>query len=434
MTVTQMTRTSIGAVVVAAVVATPFLLRVGDDAPPPPAPPVGNVPAGALSGDVDGDGTEDVVTLQRSDELRVRLGAGVTVAHLLQDGPRLEGLADVGSGGLAVVTSQATGDGSRDWTAWLVRNGDLVALRTHHRAVLGSEPGSSTAWVSVGRLYDGSLDALQHDADRVAVAARSWQLQDGRLASTAAGVLCWDRDSEGLPASCAPGQDWRYDVGPHRDLPALLPTVHPAWADRTRTSFGADRWVLRNLDPDADPDVATYALVHESHRSIHTVRVPRGWTPSLFRSPVRLGGTDGVLLSQEGGDSDTWRVYGDIGGRLQQLGTRGPLPLGGGFTADGGSAYYSWLTPGGHLYTRVGAEQPGHFHVWAWQPTGAGAATAPTLVARALGTVCFDETWQTYGTCAALSRNAHQHPAVEAGHPQLLAGTQWIAVELARGG
>jgi hypothetical protein len=257
--------------------------------------------------------------------------------------------------------------------------------------------------VAGDRLYDGSLDPLQHDATHVVVAARTWSLRDGRLTSTDAGLRCWDRASDAPPAACTAGQDWAYDVGRHGSLPALLPTVHPAWADRSSTSFAGGVWKVRDLDAAVDPEAAPYDVTHTHHGVVHAARVPVGWAPILYGHPVRLaGGAPAVLLSQEGGDSDTWRVYVDRGGHVQPVPMRGPLPLGGGFTEAGGdqAAYLSWLTPDGHLFTRVGTEVPGRFHVWAWQPIGGDAATAPTLVARDLGPVCIDEMLGTYGTCA----------------------------------
>jgi hypothetical protein len=351
--------------------------------------------AGALTGDVDGDGRSDVVNLAHDDTLHVRLGSGATVSQLLQDHPRLEGLADLGGSGLAVVVSRAGGHRSRAWTAWVVRGHRVVPVRTRDRAVLVADRGSSTVWVAGHRLHDGSLDPLQERVDRVAVMSRVWSLRDGVLMSRRVGVRCWDRSTTVLPGVCAPGQHWTYDVGPHGDLPALLPSVQPSWADTTHTTFGRETWLLRGG-----------VLIHRSHGSVQAVQavqVPRGWTPRLFRAPVRLAdGAPGVLLSQEGGDSDTWRVYADVAGQVRQVRTRGPLPLGGGFakTATGESVVYSWLTPEGRLFTRIGTPTPGRFRAYEWLPSGGTASVAPTLVAHELGTVCIDETLGTYGTCS----------------------------------
>jgi hypothetical protein len=386
-------------------VATAVSLR-GTGVPTPAAStkvPVAAVPAGALEGDVDGDGEPDVITLSRGDRLRIRLGSGTTVSHLLQGRARLEGLADLGGRGLAMLVSWAGGDHSREWSAWGVRVTGVTPLRTRHRAVLVDQPGSSTVWVAGQRLYDGSLDPLQHGVDRVVVVSRTWSLHGGRLVSAPAGLRCWDRSSDAPPQICASGQDWTYDAGPHGDLPALLPTVTPARADRSSISFGGGTWKARNLDADVDPEAARYDLIHTSRGTTHRARVPVGWAPALFGSAVRLeDGRSAVLVSQEGGDSDTWRVYVDLDGRVQPLSTRGPVRLGGGFTQTnvGLRVRYSWLTPEGRLFTRVGTGHEGQYHVWAWQPTGGDARTPPALIAHDLGIVCLDETLDTYGTCS----------------------------------
>jgi hypothetical protein len=397
MTTTQRAAMIAGAAtLLAAAVATPFVVRGSGghapSAPSAPTAPSAGVPAGALTGDVDGDGTADVVTLTHHDLLRVRLGSGTASTHFLQDRPRLEGLADVGGRGLAVIVSNAGTGTKRDWTAWAVRGGRLLALHRHRQG-----HASSISWVAGRRFYAGALDPLQHGEARVAVVSRRWSLRHGVLVGRPAGVRCWDRGSGATPRRCGPGQDWTFDVGPHDHLPALLPSVRPAWADRSSTSFGGVTWEVRNLDADVDPEAAPYDVARTSRGVTDTARVPVGWAPILFRSPVRLDqGESGVLLSQEGGDSDTWRVYVDRGGRVLQLPTRGPVRLGGGFVKvhAGQSVLYSWLTPQGRLFTRFGTGHAGRYHVYAWQPTSG------SLVAHDLGIVCLDETLDTYGTCS----------------------------------
>jgi hypothetical protein len=388
----------------AVVVVTAFLVRDGGGgggdqarASTPTSTPT-SAPRGALTGDVDGDGAADIVSLSRGDLLRVRLGSGVVRAHLLEDRPRLEGLADVGGHGLAVVVSESAGGRSRQWSAWIVRDDRLVALRTH------GQP-ARVSWLAGRRWYAGTPDPLQQGDDHVVVVARRWTLRSSArtaLTGTRAGLRCWDRVSPAPPRRCRPGQDWRFDVGPHADLPRLLPTVRPAWANRSSTSFAGGVWKVHNLDPNVDPEAARYDVSHTSHGVTQVARVPVGWPPALFGFPVRIDHAPGLLLSQEGGDSDTWHVYVVRGGRLQPLPMRGPLPLGGGFTqtSAGQSAYYSWLTPRGRLFTRVGTGQSGRYRVYAWLPTGGGTTSPPTLVAHGLGVVCLDETLDTYGTCS----------------------------------
>ena len=141
-------------------------------------------------------------------------------------------------------------------------------------------------------------------------------------------------------------------------------------------------------------------LVVTGHGTTQRVAVPEGWAPRMSRRPVRVGDlTQGVLLSQEGGDSDTWGVYVRWAGQVQRLLTRGPVALGGGFTRSGSTAYLSWAAGDGRLYTRIGTPRPGRFHVYAWVPTSVTAGTAPVLAAQDLGVICIDETLGTYGTC-----------------------------------
>jgi hypothetical protein len=235
----------------------------------------------------------------------------------------------------------------------------------------------------------------------VVVVARAWTLRGKELTPTMAGPRCWDRSTGHPPAPCAPGQDWRYDVGPRGDLPALLPADHRGTTGTDRVLVAGDRWRLLPLHATSDPGTGQWRLQHSGRSDSESLRVPTGWAPTLFRSPVRVGDlTDGVLLSQEGGDSDTWRIYVRWAGGIHQLVTKGPVPLGGGFSPDGATAYLSWMGPDGRLYTRIGTGRPGRDHVYAWRPAGATAYTPPVLEAVDLGTVCLDETWQTYGTCA----------------------------------
>jgi hypothetical protein len=158
--------------------------------------------------------------------------------------------------------------------------------------------------------------------------------------------------------------------------------------------------VLRRHTPSGPTEPPSYDLVVSGHGTTRSVRIPAGGPPVLDATPVNVGElTDGVLVSQGGGDADTWRVYVDWAGGIVELETSGSVSLGSRFAGSNDAAYLSWQGADGRLYTRVGTTTPGRFRVWAWQPTGATAWTPPTLHADDLGVVCIDDLLQTYGTC-----------------------------------
>lgn len=122
----------------------------------------------------------------------------------------------------------------------------------------------------------------------------------------------------------------------------------------------------------------------------------RGDLPSLLpaRTPalragakVRVGDvTTGSVRRTTAG----WQVVVRWDGRLQPLTTSGPVRLGDGTT---------WVASAGLLYTRVPTGEPGRFKVYAWQPQGGSAYTAPGLVATSLGAVCFNASFTDFGGC-----------------------------------
>jgi hypothetical protein len=202
-----------------------------------------------------------------------------------------------------------------------------------------------------------------------------------------------------------------------RGAPAASPTasasaplipegaLHPGGGRRAAARAGVTTddgytWTLHPGTPPGPVESVHDDLVVTGHGTTQKVAVPAGWAPRMFHRTVRVGDvTDGVLLSQEGGDSDTWRVYVRWDGHPQQLRTRGPVALGGGFTRDGSTTYLSWMSADGRLYTRIGTPRPGRFRLYAWTPAGATASTPPVLEARHLGIVCLDATGRTLDTC-----------------------------------
>jgi hypothetical protein len=388
-------------------IAVPFALRGGHDATPPRSAPTSppstpKAQHGAILGDVDGNGLPDQVSLSARGVLEVALDSGTTVRHLIPGDSRLEGLVHVGTPGSDIATSQPTrGSRGSDWSVWHLLGTSLSTVPMRHHASLGSDRDSQVTWVADATLYDGTLDDLQKSQDQVAVLSRSWRLDRGGLAPSRAGVWCWDRSADQPPARCTPGQDWTPDVGPHGDLPAMQP-IGATWFRGATAPVvdGADSWTLVRATPPGPAEAPRMDLVLRSAVTSARVLVPRGWPPVLRAQPISPGALHGVLISQEGGDSDTWRVYVDHGGRPVELPTDGPVALGGGFTRDADSVYISWVSHAGQVFTRVGTSDLGRYRVYEWEPVAATGSSLPVLRARDLGIVCFDDLFGHYGTCA----------------------------------
>ena len=344
------------------------------------------------SGDVDGDGVADPVTLSGDGTLIVRLsGTDRPVSVDERGGARLLGLADLGEDVLAVVV--AGGGGGGQARAYGLRDGALARFRTADRAWLGASR-SQAVWVDgQHRLLTGAIGSP--GARRTAVYAQRWLLDPIRLEPAPAGELCWDRRVDTVPQRCAPGMGYGPRVGSHGDLPALFPAAEGsvgigeplALPDHaTATLRGHARPELRAGD---------VRLVVGHGSSTVAAPVPAGWSPSLLTQGLDGSGGTGLVVSQEGGDSDTWTVFVRQATGLVRATTGGDVPLGGGFTSDGRHAYLSWLTPEGRLFTRVGLDREHHFRVHEWTLDGT------VLHAHDLGEVCLDLQAEppAYGRC-----------------------------------
>lgn len=169
----------------------------------------------------------------------------------------------------------------------------------------------------------------------------------------------------------------------------VLPFAVPALHDKDPASTVAHQSGSHTATPQGSTPTAAQAHADTALGS-------RGDLPSLLpdRSPrlhtgqaVRLGEiTTGTL-----GRTPTagWQVMVRWDGRLQPLPTRGSVSLGSG----------SWVSRAGLLYSRVATGTPGRFRVYAWDPQGGSVYTPPTLVATALGDVCFNQAFTAFGGC-----------------------------------
>jgi hypothetical protein len=149
--------------------------------------------------------------------------------------------------------------------------------------------------------------------------------------------------------------------------------------------------------PTSTPSPAPHTR-HQQDRSGDVSIGPRGDLPALLPvaptgmragARVRLGDvTTGVLRRTPAG---AWQVAVRWNGRVQPVATRGPVSMAGGAA--------SWLSADRLLYTRVATGAPGRFRVYAWEPHGGTAYHPPTLVATALGHVCFNPSFTAFGSC-----------------------------------
>jgi hypothetical protein len=148
--------------------------------------------------------------------------------------------------------------------------------------------------------------------------------------------------------------------------------------------------------------VPTSTVVPAAHQHVASDPAlgPHGDLPALLPARsmltpgahVRLGNvTDGVLRRTPDG---AWQVLVRWDGRLQPVPTRGPVQLAAG-------AASSWIADDGLLYTRVPTRTgtPGRFRVYAWDPRGGTAYTPPVLVATSIGKACFNPAFTAFGTC-----------------------------------
>ncbi len=136
-------------------------------------------------GDVDGDGAADLVRTDQEGLVRVDLADGSSAELQQPLGSSIEGLAEVGTQGLAIVLGIDSGD---ERPAHVLRwvDGRLEEVGTLDDALIGIRPGA-TFWVEDQVLYTGTFEGTFGD-EPVRVATRSWELRDGLLRSNPHGA------------------------------------------------------------------------------------------------------------------------------------------------------------------------------------------------------------------------------------------------------
>jgi hypothetical protein len=392
-------------------VAVPLVTEGPDDdrpAPPVTSPsPSPSAVAGPFTetsrarGDVDGDGAADLVRTDAEGLVRVDLADGSSAELQQPPGAGVDGLAEVGTPGLAIVLGIDSGD---ERPAHVLRwvDGQLEEVRTLGDAWLGTRAGE-TFWVEDHVLYTGSFEGT-FGGEPVSVAVRAWEVRGGLLQSNAMGKRCWQpSEKEPHPVSCSASGS-AFDVGPRGDLHALLPALEEMpVGQRFHWEFaqpGEYAQLQGKLGPAEFARAGQVELVVLYHGREYRAPLPAGASPALL--PAALSGIDGdtpvLLVRQSSGDAAFMTVFSiRDDDRLKQVEPVGDVFLGSGFVDRDGTLaeQRTWLTPDGQLFTAVRLDQgTGRHQLWRWNDN-----MGDTITPTDFGVVCID--WETddYGRC-----------------------------------
>ncbi len=350
-------------------------------------------------GDVDGDGAADLVRTDQEGLVRVDLADGSSAELQQPLGSSIEGLAEVGTQGLAIVLGIDSGD---ERPAHVLRwvDGRLEEVGTLDDALIGIRPGA-TFWVEDQVLYTGTFEGTFGD-EPVRVATRSWELRDGLLRSNPMGQRCWQpSEKQPHPVSCSSfGSE--FDVGPRGDLPALFPAVGRLYKVGETWSLGGSESVELVGKTGEYVEEGDVELVVHVDGIVARADVPAGGPPELLGGRVRTrGDAPAFVVRQEGGDSMTTTVFTFWNGELIALPQPTEVPFGNGFReVDGSTPYHlTWLSEEGVLYTAEGIDEAtgrSRTHLWRWSDD-----LGDRLTSEDLGVACLDFSVDptTYGRC-----------------------------------
>ena len=427
---------AVGIAAAAAAIAGPFLISgLGpDESPTPPATEGASLaPQPDVGGDwpeidrqrvdLDGDQQPEVVLL-RGEPGEPLLGPRLRLESELSTGGAVFGVIDSGDvsanfmrpidadadGGQEVTLNRDQADGlTTDWVVVDLVDDQLVELEQDTSVPLATgdvpDPADSDLafavdrWVADGSLYSArSVRSFPRYGmsfelpDPYVADVWAWRAEDGRLVPEPAGELCISR-IQGTRKLCA------HDEGD--DLPAFFPEatdlidVGESFSEDVDFDGRDDTISLDGTVNDGMVDAGDVELVVDTTTN-GELRwpVPAGWAPQVYASTIQIGMVDGlsVLVSQEGGDSDTltYVATGPEGfsGELIAVETDG-APFGSGYD-EAGLPHQTWVGADGRMYTSVGpplggspSEAASQVYVWT-------LARGPELTAVDLGTFCFD--------------------------------------------
>jgi len=404
----------------AAAVAGPLLLiDTGGGSPQPAAPtepqPTSSTqrPEPGLAADVDGDGQDDDVRLERVD------GGGFVVVVDRATGEREVANAPVSDPG-ALVSAGDLGGLPGDELVLQVTDEPSVLPAVYtwmgrDGLVLGAYPaGDQNGWspeVPQSRWTADDEGLRTWEVEPVEGEQRvpywDWALDDeAKLRPGPMGTRCV-ADAASLPEPCPDlPEPTKSDPGTGElgDLPVLMPAVEEVLVDeRFFYGRGPARGKYAQLQGDlgeeggavADGDVE---LVVTAMGEEHRIPIPAGQSPRLVPQPLLLwGDAPAFLVQRSGGDTSVVELYSFWNGKLVALESDSEVFLGSGVVDHEGelTEQRTWITPEGAMFTAVLLDWETRRHrLWQWDPNA-----GETIATLDLGEACID--WETgaYGRC-----------------------------------
>lgn len=368
--------------------------------------------------DLDGDGTDEKVRFlaepSKEYDGRVRLTTTLT-----GDGSDAYGLVDLGTTlGLGQHDPiDADGDGDQEMVLYYtdpedamstlpmvldLRDGMLVEAPPSEPELLrnGTSPAAggtehyemvhlSDYWIEDGTLYSArsarsfaTLGMSLFRPEEYEAEAFVWRLgEDGVLRPEAAPDPCVRQVPEGR-RPCRAGES--------DSLPVLGPVADERIGIGESFDFSRGyRFGVRLEASQGGSDATVVVEGADGRRVEHEVRL--GAEARVYTQPptgVFYDGASLLVASEDGDEPSSMQVLVQWGEKLEALEPVGDVPLGTGYTAEGGRAFRTWMNRNGALLTAVADtdDESGPWTVSSWV-----MVDRRTMVAAPLDTVCFDD-------------------------------------------
>lgn len=386
---------AVAAAASAVLIALPFVFANSgnpSDMQPAPAPtPTETTTPAALSGDVDGDGYDETVTIDGHGVISVVLFSSSSGTPLTvdagADGSALVGLAWLGDSPAVVADDHGTGRVFRVTADGLVQ----VEVEGGQSDYPFTENDPERTWFVEG----GQLFTAVPGEETIRYAA-AWELNaQGRLVDRPVGEYCYD-SAAGHPKPCG-GRDGVVSGDPPRQI-ALFPEAEPLAPGQTFHGGVYEGDAIVSLD-------GTVVSIRIGDNPPYTFDLGPGTGYRLY--PVTLSSNSdatAVVVSQTDGAQTTYRVVGWQAGELVEylppnLGGGGLVPPDPITMAD----QVTWVSVTGRLFTRYpDPDEIAGEHVVRWSLDQAPGLTAEPVEPQDPGTlVCFDTSNNppTYNGC-----------------------------------